>query len=135
MSALTATLRGRAAAEALMVDTCLVRRRTGEATDPDTGVTTPTYATVYAGKCKIQQRAAGSAASASPAEVGEATLLLATLELHVPTSVTGIASDHLVAITASVLDPDLLGRTWTVRGPAHETYGTARRYTLQEVTS
>lgn len=131
MSATTATLRGRLAAEALMVDTCTVRRRTGESTDPDTGVVTPTYSTIYAGKCRIQQRAG----IARPATVGEAEVFLSRLELHVPTSVTGIASDDIATVGASALDADLVGRVFHVRELAHKTFATARRYSIVEVTS
>src|SRR5438045_283872 len=103
MSANTATLAGRRAAERLMVDTCLIRRRTSEATDPDTGVVTPTYTQVYAGKCRVQQQVPVS----RPADIGQDAVWLARLELQLPMSVVGVQSNDLVTITASALDPDL----------------------------
>jgi hypothetical protein len=131
MSATSATLRGRLAAEALMVDTCTVQRQTGSTTNDTTGVVTPTYSTIYTGKCRVQQRVPVS----KPADVGQAHVWLQRLELQVPMSVTGIASDDLVTITASLLDADLVGRTFRVRELGHKTHMTARRVQLEEATS
>src|SRR5437868_1553101 len=130
MSALTATLRGRVAAEALMVDACTVKHLTGSTTDPETGHVTPTYATVYAGKCRVQQRVP----VAKPYDVGEAAVWLERLELQVPMSVTGIASNDMVTITASALDADLVGRVFHARELGHKTHATARRFQIEEVT-
>lgn len=123
--------RAQTAAQALMVDTCLVQRVASQSTDPDTGVITYTYSTVYAGPCKVQQRAA----IARPEVIGEAAVFMSRLELHVPVSVTGIASDDRVSITASAHDPDLLGRVWHIRELAHKSLASARRYSIVEVTS
>lgn len=128
---LTAALqRGRQAAESLMVDSCLIRRVTGKTTDNTTGVVTPTYATIYQGKCRVQQKAP----VAKPADVGQAAVWLQRLELLVPMAVTGVASNDEVQITASVLDPDLPNRTWHVRELWHKTHATCRRLQIEEVT-
>jgi Family of unknown function (DUF6093) len=131
MSATTATLRGRAAAENLMIDACTVQRVTGSATNDTTGVVTPTYSTIYTGKCRVQQ----VVPIAKPANVGEAAVWLQRLVLQLPMSVVGIQSDDLVTITASVLDGDLVGRTFHVRELGHKTHATARRVQLEEITS
>jgi hypothetical protein len=62
-------------------------------------------------------------------------VFVARLELHVPVTVTGVASDDLVNITASVNDPDLLGRSWHVRELAHKSFQSARRFSMIEITS
>ncbi|GAA0738792.1 hypothetical protein Drose_04170 [Dactylosporangium roseum] len=124
-----ALLRGRAAAESLMQDTCTVQHQTGETTDPETGVVTYTHVVVYSGKCKIQQ----AAPATNPTNVGEAAVFVGQLVLHLPMSVTGVQPDDLVTITASVLDPDLAGRTFRLRGPVHKSYLTARRFPMVEV--
>lgn len=127
-----ALARGRAAAEALMVDTVTITRTTGSTTDPDTGVVTPTTATVYSGRAKIQQ-------SESPTgefkNLGEASVLVVRLELHLPVSAAGVLVDDVVAVTASVLDPDLVGKRLVIRSVAHKTFLTARRCDVTEVTS
>jgi hypothetical protein len=131
MSALTATLRGRAAAEANMADACTITRAGTPTTDDVTGKVTYSPTTVYSGKCRVQQRVPVS----KPADIGQAAVWLERLELQLPMSVTGVASDDLVTITASVLDPDLVGRTWHVRELGHKTHATSRRVQIEEVTS
>ena len=130
MSAVTATLAGRRAAERNMVDACLIRHRTGESTDPDTGVVTPTYSTVYAGKCRVQQRALVS----QGAETGQAHVFQVPYELQLPMSVTGVAVEDVVTVTASVLDPELVGRLFWIRGLGGASHKTARRLPIEEVT-
>lgn len=132
MSAASVTTRGRAAAEALMLDACTIARTTGSSTDPDTGVVTPTTSTAYTGKCKVQQ---SKVPIGEPKDLGEASILVVHLEVHVPMSATGIQVDDVVTVTASALDPDLIGRRFTVRGVAHKSFLTARRLDVQEVDS
>jgi len=131
MSATSITLRGRRSAEALMLDTCTITRTTGSTTEPDSGVVTPTTTQVYAGKCKVQQ----SAGEGSPKELGEASVQMTQLQLHVPMSATGVAVDDVATITAAALDPDLVGKRFTVRGPLRASLKTARRLSVQEVGS
>lgn len=132
MSAATALARGRQAAEALMVDTCLIRRIASEITDPASGTITPTYVTIYTGKCRIQQK---EAQGREETNVGQAYLIMLVLELQLPMSVTGLQVDDQVTITASVHDPDLVDRVFTVRDLMHKTHSTARRVSIQERTS
>lgn len=123
--------RGRAAAERLMVDTCTVRRRTGETTDLDTGQVTPSYTSVYSGRCRVQQ----PAAQATATEAGEAYRLMLRLEVQLPMSVTGLEPGDEVLVTASAHDEDLVGRVFLVRELAHKSHATSRRVQVQERTS
>lgn len=132
MSAASVLARAQAAALLLMVDTCTIRRLGSPTADPETGVVTPAYTTVYSGACRVQQR---STAQARPHTIGEAAIFEAPLELHLPVTVTGVASDDLVAITASAHDADLLGRSWHIRELAHKSFASARRFSMIEVTS
>jgi hypothetical protein len=122
--------RGRAMAEALMVDECVIRRRTGETTGPG-GVVTPTYDPVYSGRCRLQQ----PATTAQEQESGEASLLMLRFELQVPMSVVGVQADDEVLMTTSAHDPDLVGREFLVRGLSHKTHAVMRRLQLEERTS
>lgn len=131
MSAATVLARAQAAAKALMVDTCTIKHKTGESTDA-VGNVTPTYSTTYSGVCRVQQRAG---MIARPASVGEAEVFISGLELHVPVSVTGVASDDLVTVTASAHDADLVGRAFRIRELAHKSFPSARRFSMIEVTS
>lgn len=128
-----ALTRGRAAAEAIMVDACIITRVTGESTNEDTGVVTPTTAEVYDGKCRVQQSQLG--ADSTPADPGEAYVRLVAFELQLPMSVTGLRVGDVATITASALDPDLVGRAFNILGLAHKTHATARRLQVQEVAT
>jgi hypothetical protein len=130
VSATSVTLRGRAKAESLMQDACTVKR-SSSTSDPDTGVVTPTYTTVYSGRCKFQE----AAASGSPQDVGQAERMVSQRQLHLPMSVTGPTADDIATCTSSVLDPDLVGKSFTVRAPMGGTFKTARRFPLQELSS
>lgn len=130
MSVETVLARGRAAAERLMTDACVIRRKTGETTDPNSGVITPVYTTVYSGKCRVQQ----PNAQARMAEAGEAHILLLRLEVHLPVSVVGVQVADEVDVTTSA-DADLGTRVFLVHDLAHKTHATARRIGIEERTS
>lgn len=131
MSAVTATLAGRRMAESLMVDTCTIRRVTGSSTNDNTAVVTPTYSTVYTGKCKLQRPSAGGRR-----DIAEASVVLAPLELHLP--VVGSESvrvDDVVTIDTSTMDAALPGKVFRIAGPADASLRTARRFPVTEVAS
>lgn len=128
-----ALARGRALAESLMVDACTITRLTGETTNEDTGVVTPTTSTVYTGRCRVQQSQLG--ADSVPSDPGEAYVRLVAFEVQLPMSVLGLRVQDVVTITASALDPDLVGRQFNILGLAHKTHATARRIQVQEVAT
>jgi hypothetical protein len=130
MSRESATLRGRAAAEIGMQDACTITRETGETTGPG-GVITPTTATLYTGKCRVQFKPM----EGSGMDVGEAYLLLVRREVQLPMSATGLREGDQITITASALDPDLVGKVYVIRDIEAKTHLTARRVTVLEVTS
>lgn len=132
MSAITAVIRGRIAAERLMQDAVVIKRPPlVPATNPDTGEVTPAPTTIYTGIAKIQ----AGGASGSPESVGEAELTTSQLVLHIPFSVTGVTTDDVCTVTASLLDPDLVGKVFTIRAPMHKSFATARRFSVQELSS
>ncbi|PWR08577.1 hypothetical protein DKT68_15280 [Micromonospora acroterricola] len=124
--------RGRVAAEALMVDECVVEKVTGSTTDPDTGEVTDTYGPVYTGKCRVQQ----AAPSASDQRVGEADLLMVTRVLQLPVlTSTAVRAGHRVRLTGCVHDPGLVGRRFTIRAEFAKSHATSRRLGIEEATS
>ena len=131
MSRATVLARGRVAAEAGFVDSCTIRRITGSTTDPNSGVITPTYSTLYIGKCRVQQ----AQAQAPPTDAGEAYLLLLRLEVQLPMTVTGLRVSDEITIDTSAHDPDLVDRVFLVRDLAHKSHATARRVQVTEKTS
>lgn len=130
MSRASVLARGQAAALAGMVDTCTIRRVTGWTTDDFSGTRVPTYLSPdpYSGKCRVKQ------VQALPEnhDAGEDYVVLSRLQLQLPVSVTGVEVGDEVTMTASVHDPDLPGKVFTVRGPAEGSEITARRFEVTE---
>lgn len=122
--------RGRVMAESLMQDTCTIRRRTGTTTGPG-GVITPIYSTIYSGRCRFQQ----TEAQAVEQRPGGAFALMLRMQVQLPMSVTGLRTEDEVVCDSSAHDPDLPGRSWSIRDLAHKTHASARRVGLQERTS
>jgi hypothetical protein len=133
MSRASVLFRGRAAAEAGMGDACTIRREnTSDTTDPVTGVGTRTYTTIYTGKCRVQQQAA----IARPHDVGENEVWLVRFDLQLPVATSaGLRVGDQVTITASVNDPDLIGRVFAVNELAHKSEATSRRVGIIEETA
>ena len=133
MSRASVLARGRAAAEAGMIDACTIRRRNGETTDPDTGVVTASYLDPdpYVGKCRVQQ----ITGTARPHDVGQDYLLIQRIDVQIPVVGTeGLVVGDEVTITAAVNDQDLVGRTFLVHDLAHKSEATARRVACTERT-
>lgn len=123
-----AMIRGRLAAEALMVDTCTITRpTTTTTTNPDTGAVTRTTTTVYSGKCRMRL----PSPVARPDVVGGAQEFLQHPVLSLPATTTGVQIDDLVTMTASLL-PGLVGRVFHVRAQPGQTHETAARFEVME---
>ena len=133
MSATSATLRGRIAAEGLMVDTCTIVRRGAAVTALDTGaVTYPAQQTIYTGKCRLKL----PVAVARPDLVGGAQEFLQHPVLSLPATAAGVANvdiDDLLTLTASALMPLLVGRLFHIRAKPGQTHMTAARFEVMEV--
>jgi Family of unknown function (DUF6093) len=130
MSSKTLMQRGRWAAQAQMIDSCLIEHPTGHTTDATTGAVTEIFSLVYNGQCKVNH-----VSSPSQQDVAEAGLAVLNPTVHVPMSVVGVVEGDRVTIVLCLLDPELTGRRFRVRGPIHNTYLTARRLECIEVTS
>ena len=122
MTASSAVRAGRAAAARLMVDTCTIAHITGQATNTTTGVVANTTSTVYSGACRIKPDSAPSESQA-----GEREVVTRRFVVSIPMSETDVAVDDVVTVTASELDPALVGATLTVAGVIVGSHVTARR--------
>jgi len=129
MSAVEATLRGRQAAEALMVDTCRITSAGDVVTDPDTGEVTNTRTTVYEGKCKVQSK---DSATSTP-EAGGATFTVVSRQVHIPANAAEIHDGYEVEITDSLLNSFTVGKVYRVSGFTPDTFDTAFRLPVKEV--
>ena len=123
------TLQGRAAAESLMIDSCVVERLTGKTTDPVTGVVSDQWDQVYAGRCKVQGRLA---ASTSPLS-GEHVFTVEQLMVHLPIAAQSQLDDR-VTIMETELDSDLVGLKLRLKDLARGSFRTADRWNVELVT-
>lgn len=131
MSATTAILAGRRAAENLMLDTCTIRAAGPVTTDDLTGTTSSTSAVTYSGKCKIQQ----ATAMGQRVDAGEGSTVLLRLEIHLPVvGSENVARGQVVTVDSSVNDQSLVGRTFRIHDEAYKSFATARRLGVEEVT-
>lgn len=125
MSAQFATLAGRRAAEALMVDACTITRSTATQTlDTASGeyVTTPAE-TVYAGPCRVKP----SDNTDRVVDAGGQAVSLFPFVVSLPISAVQHEVDDVVTVTTSQLDPALAGLVLRVRQVLAGSHMTARR--------
>jgi hypothetical protein len=131
VSAQSAVIQGRAAAEAIMVDACSIVRVTGEPgpLNPATGERDPApTATVYAGKCRVQTYEAHE----STPDSGDHVYSVQRYAVHVPVG-TNAQVDDQITITSAVMDPDLAGREYLVVALLHKSLATANRLAVDEI--
>ena len=141
MSALTALAAGRAAAEAIMVDSCVITRVSGSPgpVDPATGERTPApRVTVYPlpgaeapldGRCKVQTFEPYE----SNRDSGGHVYTTQRYALHLPVGSGPVKVDDQVQVTTAVADPQLAGREYRIAGLHHKSLATAQRLPMEEV--
>ena len=117
-------------AESLMVDDCLVERRSGQVTDPVTGVVSDSWVTLYEGRCKVQGRStvASERIAGGLLKVGE------QLQVHFPVG-QSFRLDDRVTITDTLLNPDLVGNKYRLTEMARGSIRTADRWNVEHMTS
>ena len=113
-----------------MVDECEVTRPGEPVTDPVTGDVTPSSTPVYAGPCKVQQTIAQS----SNPVAGGHSFTVQDSRVDFPVAAGPLAIDDVVTITASVLDPQLVGAVFRVAELFQKSMATAQRTRVAEVT-
>jgi hypothetical protein len=125
-------LRGRASAEALMTSTCTITRVTGPPGELDeNGERTPApTATVYTGKCKVQTYEPHESA----VESGDHVYTEQRYHLHLPIGAGPFAVDDEATITASPVDPQVVGASYRIAGLHNKTYATAQRLLVDQIT-
>jgi len=130
MTAVEATLRGRRAAEALMVDECRITAPGETVTDPDTGEVTNERTVVYEGRCKVQSR---EGAATNP-EAGEHSFTVVSRQVHIPVNAADVRDGYEVEITASLLNAFTVGKVYRVEGFTPDSFDTAFRLPVVEIT-
>lgn len=131
MSRASVLARGRVAAEAGMVDTCLIERSTDSSTD-GSGNVTFTYTTVYSGPCRLQELT-GLSRETHPSPDQLVLARNRTLQLPVAGS-EGVKVGDKVTITTCVNDADMTGARMVVRELSGKTDATMRRLGVDQLT-
>jgi hypothetical protein len=131
MSATDLLIRGRAKAEAQMVDECTIDRPGEPVTDAETGKVTVESSLVYEGKCKVQSK---DSAVASP-EAGGHSFVVVSRQVHIPMNEADVQDKDVITMTASLLNSFTVGKKYVVRGFTPDSYDTAARMPVKEITS
>ncbi len=124
----------RVEAESRMVEACTIAHPGGAATfDPNTGAYTDPAGTVfYTGPCEVQ---VSDGVTAQDSEAGGTELTVLRLMVKIPVAVEGVVIDDVVTVTASLLDPDLVGRVFRVTAGHAKSFLTARRLQVEEISA
>lgn len=112
--------RARAHAESMMVDECVIERPDGVTADPETGADVVVSSQVYAGRCRVRDRAA---TVARESDVAGADVDTRRLEIHVPVGTGPYRTGDVVAAR---------GRRFRVLAPHDATFQTAIRLPVEE---
>ena len=119
---------GRAAAERLMPDECVVRKAGGVTVDPDTGQSVPKLTEAYAGKCKVQTSGGVGGDTTDTGTVVNEWLV----RVDCRWATQGLAPDMVVEITKSG-DPNLVGHKFRLVSPqSQKSHATAQRWNVKE---
>ena len=122
----------RAEAESLMRDTCMITRIDPDGTpvfNSDTGLyVDPLPLTVYTGKCRVK----GNARFDHVVQAGGQPVTLYRFAVSVPVGSITFKVDDIVHVTASALDPAMVGLNLRVRQPEFGSQITARRLGCEE---
>lgn len=133
MGVLDLLAEGRAEAEAIMLDACIITRVTGEpgALNPETGLRDPApTATVYTGKCKVQTYEPHESAK----ESGDHVFTEQRYHLHLPIGVGPVAVNDEAEILTAAADQMLVGKKYRIAGLHSKSLATAQRLLVDEIT-
>lgn len=126
MTATSALLAGRRAAEHLMVDACLVERVMGEEAIDEEGRIVVGRVTVYSGRCRVQTYEPYETAR----ESAGATVIQQRYSVHVPVTAGPFRPGDLVTITGG--SSSAVGSLYRIAGIHEKTFQTAQRLLVDE---
>jgi hypothetical protein len=121
----------RAAAESMMTDTAEVYGLAVKTWVEETSSYDEVAALVWSGKCRLKLQ------DVQTREVdaqGQALIVQSAVVSFPVAADTVFPKDYTVTLTASEMDPALVGKTVRITGPHAQTYATARRYPVEEVS-
>lgn len=121
----------RAHAVSMMVDSCVVERRTGRVMDDSTFEYVDAWTRVYSGRCRVQ------VAATQPVEPdpGGRAWVVTDAVVQLPVDGTDYVDDDRVTVTACAFDPALVGVVLSVTSREVKTHDIMRRLHVSEVRS
>lgn len=132
MTAEKALMQGRAAAERLMVDACVISRGAGQKeTDPVTGKVTVAETVVYTGNCQVTSKNTSTAAP----EAGGHEFVEVSRQVKIPANSAEVRDGDVVKMTSSLLNIFTVGKEYRVDGFTPDSFDTAARLPVKELTS
>ncbi len=122
---------GRAAAEQLLRDACLIERKDGPPVlNTLTGQNVQEWVTVYTGRCRVKTVGQGS-----ESEYGEREVTLHRYAISLPWDTTAaVRREDRLTVTACGDDPQLVGRQLEVIDVAYSGTATVRRLVAEDRT-
>ncbi len=124
----SALARGRAAHLKLLIDSCTIRRKTGETLDTATGLLTPAFVVVYAGPCRIKPYRTGR-----PTTAGDTAVMRRPYEVLIPwDAIEPIFRADRVTVDRSD-DPWVTAREMTVAEVNYSGTQTVRHLLVEDI--
>lgn len=121
----------RAAAESLMVDSCVVGRKTsGGVLNEETGEYEPGFESVYEGPCKLK----AAAVQAQDVDAQSQLLIIQQQTLSLPVAGSEGVRPGMVARVTLRNDPDVGVVEVRVVAPHQQTFSSARRFPVELVS-
>lgn len=113
-----------------MLDTCTVRRVTGNDVDDD-GNVIPTYSEpLYEGACRVQSR---EQQEGTPDVAGVGTVTVQRYAVHIPVGGYAPEVGDVITVDTATDDPHLANRVFRVVALLHKSQATAYRLGVTEV--
>lgn len=130
---------GRALAESLMDSTVLIRRKTGETRNKETGKVTSSWATVYAGPARVrfgnaQPRDLDAGGQRSVEQAPTVGLPIGEHPDITEGSSAAVQVDDEGSITANPDDAGIVGTRFRIAGVHEQTHSTSRRLPVEVFT-
>lgn len=126
-------LAGRAYNEKLMTSECVITVEGEKTFNQSTGLYTPTFTTLYDGKCKIRI-AAASAGISEREPLGQSIAVQESiLFLPVVAETAEIPKDAMGIITVNDHDPDMVGHVFRVKKYSTQSSATQRRLIVEDI--
>lgn len=135
MSAGTAAQMGRRAAERLMADVFAAYSPNGFSTDAD-GMKVPAFTSEGSTFGRLHAGVRLQSVSATTTTVGgvERPVYDGGIRIPISATVPGVGWEYVLTSAGPATDPALVGRRWHVVGTQADSYATARRLNVVEVT-